>query len=338
MILVTGGCGYIGSHTSVELLSEGEDIVVLDNLSNSHINVVKRIELLADKKLRFVHGDVSDESCLRSLFENYDISSVIHFAGWKVVFDSLHSPLDYYDNNVAATLNLLKIMNEFNCKKIVFSSSASVYGDSSKVPICEDSIVSPVTPYARSKVFIEHILRDIVRSDDQWSALVLRYFNPVGAHVSGLIGEDLSITPNSLMQRVAEVALGYRKTLEVFGCNYPTSDGTGVRDYIHVVDLAKGHLAASNLINNHNGFECLNLGTGCGYSVLDLVQAFEKASGRHISCTFTERREGDVAVCYANPERAQKMLGWEANYGLGRICEDAWRWYTNNPIGYKDIK
>ncbi|BBP45280.1 UDP-glucose 4-epimerase [Thiosulfatimonas sediminis] len=352
MILVTGGAGYIGTHTCVELLESGQDVLVLDNLSNSSITSLERVagivnvdlsilnesELLClarnDERLVFVEGDIRNQSLLRTLFEQFEIDSVIHFAGLKAVGESVEKPLMYYDNNVSGTVALLEVMAEKNCKNIVFSSSATVYGDPASVPISEDFPLSTTNPYGASKLMVENILRDLSISDDAWSIALLRYFNPVGAHESGLIGEDPNGIPNNLMPFVAQVAVGKREQLSVFGDDYDTHDGTGVRDYIHVVDLAKGHLKALDALEKQSGVLTVNLGTGQGYSVLDMVKAFEKASGRAVSYQIVPRRPGDVAKCYANPDYAFNTLGWRAEFGIERMCADAWRWQSQNPNGY----
>lgn len=335
MILVTGGAGYIGTHTCFELLQTGRQVVVLDNLSNSSPEGLARVQALTGQEIIFVKGDIQDEACVRAVFQAYPISAVIHFAGLKAVGESVEQPLRYYENNVAGTVCLLKVMAEFGCKQLVFSSSATVYGDPASVPIREDFPLSTTNPYGSSKLMVENILRDLAVSDNEWSIALLRYFNPVGAHESGLIGEDPNGTPNNLMPYIAQVAVGLRESLNVFGSDYPTADGTGVRDYIHVVDLAKGHLKALDALALNKGVLTVNLGTGRGYSVLEVVAAFERASGRKVPYKLVGRRPGDVAQCYADPSYAEQVLGWRAEYDLDRMCEDAWRWQRQNPNGYR---
>ncbi|PWW05922.1 MULTISPECIES: UDP-glucose 4-epimerase GalE [Pseudidiomarina] len=337
MILVTGGAGYIGSHTVVELLQAGCDVIILDNLCNSSEESIKRVTKITGKAPMFVEGDIRDIELLRSIFSSHDISAVVHFAGLKAVGESVAKPLEYYDNNVYGTLTLLQVMKEFAVKRIVFSSSATVYGDPASVPIREDFPTGGTTnPYGTSKYMVERILADLCAADSEWSAVVLRYFNPVGAHKSGLIGEDPNDIPNNLLPYVAQVAIGRLAQLSVFGNDYNTPDGTGVRDYIHVVDLALGHLAALGKLASTTGFEAVNLGTGNGYSVLDMVAAFEKASGRAVPYKIVARRPGDIATCYADPAYAQKSLGWRAERGLDEMMEDTWRWQSQNPNGYKE--
>ena len=336
MILVTGGAGYIASHTIFELVRSGRRVVVLDNFVNSSPLALSRLETLLDAEISQVEGDVRDIDCLRSVFDEFPISSVMHFAGLKAVGESTEAPLRYYDYNVGGTVSLLNVMKEFSCRKMVFSSSATVYGNPACVPISEDFPLSTTNPYGRSKLMVENILRDLAASDAEWSFAVLRYFNPVGAHESGLIGEDPSGTPNNLMPYIAQVAVGLRESLNIFGNDYPTPDGTGVRDYIHVVDLAKGHLKALDALVSKQGVLTVNLGTGRGYSVLEVVDAFECASGRKVPYTVVERRAGDVAQCYADPAYAKQVLGWQAEYDLDRMCSDAWRWQSMNPTGYDD--
>lgn len=336
MILVTGGAGYIGSHTCLELLQAGKPVVVLDNLSNSSPVSLARVQALTEQEIIFAEGDIRDEICLRAVFQAHPISAVIHFAGLKAVGESVEQPLRYYENNVAGTVCLLQVMAEFGCKQLVFSSSATVYGDPASVPIREDFPLSTTNPYGGSKLMVENILRDLAVSDAGWSIALLRYFNPVGAHESGLIGEDPSGIPNNLMPYIAQVAVGMRESLNVFGSDYPTPDGTGVRDYIHVVDLAKGHLKALDALASNQGVLTVNLGTGRGYSVLEVVAAFERASGRKVPYNLADRRPGDVAQCYADPSHAKQVLGWQAEYDLDQMCQDAWRWQSQNPNGYKD--
>jgi UDP-glucose 4-epimerase len=333
MILVTGGAGYIGSHTIVELLGRGESLLVLDNLCNSSLKVLDRIETISGKRPLFVQADIRDKAALRSVFRDHPIDSVIHFAGLKAVGESVEQPLAYYDNNVTGSINLFQVMAEFAVKRLVFSSSATVYGDPHTVPIAEDFPLSATNPYGRSKLMVEDILRDLGRSAPDWRIAILRYFNPVGAHVSGLIGESPNGVPNNLMPFVSQVAVGQRAELSVFGNDYPTPDGTGVRDYIHVVDLAQGHLAALDALARSTGVLTVNLGTGQGYSVLDMVRSFERASGKKVPYRIVGRRPGDIAACYANPAQAEALLGWRAKLGIDDMCVDTWRWQEANPDG-----
>ena len=333
-VLLTGGAGYIGSHTAVECLAAGHEVVVFDNLSNSSPISLERVARIAGKPLAFVQGDIRDRAALRELFAEHRIEAVVHFAGLKAVGESVERPLLYYDNNIAGSIALFEEMAEAGVKALVFSSSATVYGDPATVPITEDFPLSATNPYGRSKLFIEDMLRDIALSDPGWNVALLRYFNPVGAHESGLIGEDPRGIPNNLMPYVAQVAVGRRPHLNVFGGDYPTPDGTGVRDYIHVVDLARGHVAALNKLLQLGGVQTWNLGTGRGVSVLDMVRAFEAASGKPVPDRIVARRAGDVAQCWADPARAARELGWRAEYDLARMCVDAWRWQANNPDGY----
>ena len=333
-ILVTGGAGYIGSHTCLELLDAGYDVVVVDNLVNSQEESLRRVEKLTGKSLSFYEVDIKDEEKLKEVFRENDIESVIHFAGLKAVGESVSMPLHYYDNNISGTLILCKVMAEYNVKNIVFSSSATVYGDPAEVPITEDFPLSATNPYGNSKLFIEHILKDLHTSDQSWNVALLRYFNPVGAHISGQIGESPNEIPNNLMPYVAQVAVGKLEQLSVFGDDYPTHDGTGVRDYIHVVDLALGHIKAIEKLASKPGVVIYNLGTGKGYSVLDMVKAFEKASSRKVPYKVVDRRPGDIAICYANPGKAKQELGWQATRGIKEMCQDAWRWQSENPNGY----
>jgi len=333
-ILVTGGAGYIGSHTCLELLAAGYDVVVVDNLCNSRKDGLRRVEEITGKQVTFYEMDLRDTDGLHEIFLEHAIESVIHFAGLKAVGESVRMPLHYYSNNIAATLGLCQVMEEFGVKNIVFSSSATVYGDPATVPITEDFPLSATNPYGNSKLFIEQILQDLHTADSSWNIGLLRYFNPVGAHVSGRIGEDPNDIPNNLMPYVAQVAVGRLPELSVFGNDYPTPDGTGVRDYIHVVDLAKGHIKAIEKLKTNPGVVIYNLGTGKGYSVLDMVKAFEKASGRKVPYRITARRPGDIAACYADPGKAWKELGWQAEKGIEEMCEDAWRWQSTNPNGY----
>jgi len=337
MILITGGAGYIGSHTVIELINAGYDIIIYDNFSNSSHEVIKRIEQIVGQPIKVIDADIKDKAKLQETFKNYSINAVIHFAGLKAVGESVQEPLKYYDNNISGSICLFEVMSEFGCKKIVFSSSATVYGEPKSLPILENFPLSATNPYGRSKLFIEDILRDIAISDNGWKILLLRYFNPVGAHASALIGEDPNGIPNNLMPFISQVAVGKREYLSIFGDDYDTLDGTGVRDYIHVVDLAQGHLKALQKINDIQGAVAVNLGTGKGYSVLDMVKAFEKASGKKVSYKIVKRRPGDIAACYADPSFAKEFLGWEAKLDLAKMCEDTWRWQSKNPKGYDTI-
>lgn len=336
-ILITGGAGYIGSHTAVQLMEANYSVIVLDNFSNSSKESIRRAELITGKRVTLVEGDVRDSACLYDIFNEYDITSVIHFAGLKAVGESVERPLLYYQNNVCGTLTLCEVMDKFGVKNIVFSSSATVYGDPEIVPINEGSVVGNTTnPYGTSKYMVERLLNDLSLADSNWSTLVLRYFNPVGAHSSGLIGEDPNGIPNNLLPYVAQVAIGKREQVSVYGNDYPTPDGTGVRDYIHVVDLAKGHLDALRLIENSEpiGFDAINLGTGAGYSVLEVIKAFEEESTRSVPYEIVERRPGDIATCYADPGYAYERLGWKAELGLSDMMRDTWNWQFKNPDGY----
>lgn len=334
-ILVTGGAGYIGSHTSIELLQAGYDIVIVDNFCNSKPESLNRIEELTGKKPKFYEVDILDREGLNKVFDENNIEAVIHFAGLKAVGESVEKPIEYYENNISGTLVLCDVMRKHNVKKIVFSSSATVYGMNNKVPFSEDMPTASATnPYGSTKLFIEQILSDIYVSDNEWSVALLRYFNPIGAHESGRIGEDPNGIPNNLMPYITQVAVGKRKELSVFGNDYDTHDGTGVRDYIHVVDLAKGHLKAVEKVLSSNGVEAYNLGTGNGYSVLDVVNSFEKASGQKVPYKIVERRAGDIGTCYADATKALKELGWKAEKNLDDMCRDSWRWQKNNPNGY----
>jgi len=334
MILVTGGAGYIGSHTVVELLAAGHELLILDNFSNSSPRVLERIEQIAGRRPSVIEGDIRDGALLEKLFASYPIASVIHFAGLKAVGESVEQPMRYYDNNVVGSLRLFEAMAKARVYRLVFSSSATVYGDPHTVPIDESFPLQATNPYGRSKLIIEEMLRDIGRADPQWRVVLLRYFNPVGAHSSGLIGEDPQGIPNNLMPFVAQVAVGRRAELSVFGGDYPTADGTGVRDYIHVVDLARGHLAALEALDRQSGVVPVNLGTGRGYSVLEVVKAFEKASGQAVPYRIVDRRPGDIAACYADPLRARELLGWSAERDIDAMCADAWRWQSANPLGF----
>ena len=326
MILVTGGTGYIGSHTVVELMASGKDVLIVDNLCNSKASVLDRIERIAGRRPGFAQLDVRDRIALRKLFSAHRVDAVIHFAGLKAVGESVTRPLAYYDNNVSGSVALFECMVEAGVKTIVFSSSATVYGDSPQMPIREEFPLSASNPYGRTKLMIEEILRDLAKSASGWEVALLRYFNPVGAHASGLIGEDPNGIPNNLMPYVAQVAMGKLKELPVYGNDYPTPDGTGVRDYIHVVDLARGHLAALTALRTHSGVLTVNLGTGRGYSVLEMVHAFAAVSGKPVPYRIVERRQGDIAQCYADPAFARKLLGWQAQLGIDAMCADAWRW------------
>ena len=334
MILVTGGAGYIGSHTCVELLNAGLRVVVVDNLSNSRVESLKRVERIAGQPVSLFIADMNDRDALREVFSTYPIKAVIHLAGLKAVGESVAKPLPYYYNNVSGSIALFETMAEFGVKRLVFSSSATVYGDPHSVPIREDFPLDATNPYGRTKLMVEEILRDMAGSDPAWRIALLRYFNPVGAHESGLIGEDPNGTPNNLMPFVSQVAVGKREELLVFGNDYPTHDGTGVRDYIHVADLAAGHLAALEVLDRQKTTLTVNLGTGRGYSVLDVIQAFEKASDRPVPFSVTERRPGDIASCYADSARALELMGWRAVRDLETMCRDAWRWQSMNPHGY----
>ena len=330
-IFVTGGAGYIGSHTCIELLQANYNVIVYDNLANSNLESLRRVEKITGKSITFIKGDIRDKDALKNAMTGCD--AVIHFAGLKAVGESVEKPLLYYDNNVLGSLCLFHVMQELSIKNIVFSSSATVYGAPEFLPLTEDHRCEATNPYGETKLAIEMMLRALYNSDKSWQIALLRYFNPVGAHESGLIGEDPSGIPNNLMPFITQVAVGKRKQLAVFGNDYPTPDGTGVRDYIHVVDLAKGHLKALEALGR---FECdaINLGTGTGYSVLELVGAFEQASGQSIPYTIQDRRPGDISACYADPRKAKDLLGWEAALSLNKMCEDSWRWQKQNPDGY----
>ena len=334
-VLVTGGAGYLGSHTCVQLINRGYGVVVLDNFSNSSAESVKRVETITGNKIKLYEGDVRDKSLLDRIFNENKIDWVIHFAGLKAVGESCKMPIEYYDNNVYGTLALLQAMRAHGCKKIVFSSSATVYGDPEVLPLTEECKVGGTTnPYGTSKYFQEIMLNDVYKSDNGWTVVLLRYFNPIGAHESGLIGEDPNGIPNNLIPYIAKVAIGKLKEVGVFGNDYPTPDGTGVRDYIHVVDLADGHVAAIDKIKD-GGVYVYNLGTGVGYSVLDVIYAYEKACGHKIPYTIKPRREGDIAACYANAEKAKRELGFVAKHGIDDMCASSWNWQKKNPNGYK---
>ncbi|MFK3987028.1 UDP-glucose 4-epimerase GalE [Exiguobacterium mexicanum] len=334
-ILVTGGAGYIGTHTVLQLLETGHDVIVVDNLSNSRREALERVEALTGKSVTFYLGDILDRELLEQIFLTHTIDAVIHFAGLKAVGESVSEPLRYYENNVVGTTILLEVMNAFDVKRIVFSSSATVYGMPERTPIDESFPLSATNPYGRTKLMIEDIMRDLAVADPSWSIALLRYFNPIGAHESGRIGEDPFDVPNNLMPYITQVAVGRLNELNVFGDDYDTLDGTGVRDYIHVVDLADGHLKALDYVMDHTGAEAFNLGTGTGYSVLDLVHAFEAESGKAVPYQVTPRRPGDIAMCFADPSKSKRVLGWEAKHDIRAMCRDAWNWQSNNPNGYR---
>ena len=335
-ILVTGGAGFIGSHTVVELQNEGYDVVVVDNLSNSSQKSLERVSAITGKSVKFYEADILDKDALEDIFAKEDITACIHFAGLKAVGESVAKPWEYYQNNIAGTLVLVDVMKQHGCKNIIFSSSATVYGDPAIIPITEECPKGACTnPYGWTKSMLEQILSDIQKADPEWNVILLRYFNPIGAHKSGTIGENPTGIPNNLMPYITQVAVGKRAELGVFGNDYDTPDGTGVRDYIHVVDLALGHLKALQKLDENPGLKIYNLGTGTGYSVLDVVKNFEAATGVKIPYAIKERRPGDIAACYADPARAKAELGWEARYGIREMCEDAWRWQSQNPNGYE---
>ena len=333
-ILVTGGAGYIGSHTAVELMKAGHQVVIVDNLCNSSAKVLDRIEALAGQNFSFVQADVRDSAALDQIFQQQALDGVIHFAGLKAVGESVAQPLRYFDNNVGSTLALLQAMDRANVRRIVFSSSATVYGDPEQVPITENSRLQVTNPYGRTKLMCEDILRDLQVSDPRWQVAILRYFNPVGAHISGTMGEHPNGIPNNLMPFITQVAVGQREFLSIFGQDYPTPDGTGVRDYIHVVDLAQGHLAALNYLQKQQASITVNLGTGRGVSVKELADTFARVTGVPVPYRFVDRRPGDVAACYADTSLAREALGWQAQLGVERMCQDAWRWQSQNPKGY----
>ena len=333
-ILVTGGAGYIGSHTCVELLMAGYEVIVVDNLCNSKEESIRRIKKITGKDLKFHKVDLLDKKALDLIFDSYDVDAVIHFAGLKAVGESVKIPVKYYHNNVTGTLVLCEAMESHGVRNLVFSSSATVYGDPKELPIKEDFPLSATNPYGRSKLMIEEILQDLYYADNRWNIVNLRYFNPVGAHASGLIGEDPNDIPNNLLPIISQVAVGRLTELSVYGSDYPTNDGTGVRDYIHVVDLALGHIESLKKLAENSGFVIYNLGTGNGYSVLEMIKAFEKASGRKIAYKIVDRRPGDIAACYADPFRAKKELGWSAKRDINDMCNDAWRWQSANPDGF----
>lgn len=333
-VLVTGGCGFIGSHTVIQLQQSGFDVVIIDNLSNSKALVIDRIEAISGIRPEFVELDIRDKAGLTELFSQHQFDSAIHFAGLKAVGESTQLPLKYYDNNVAGTVTLCEVMAEFGCKNVVFSSSATVYGDPASVPIKENFPTSTTNPYGASKLMVENILTDLQASDPEWTVVLLRYFNPIGAHKSGTIGEDPKDIPNNLLPYVTQVAVGKLEQLSVFGNDYPTHDGTGVRDYIHVEDLASAHVRAAEKLSDLAGTRIYNLGTGQGYSVLDIVKTFEQVTGQTVNYTITERRPGDIAECWADASLAAQELGWQASRGLKEMLEDAWRWQSQNPDGY----
>ncbi len=332
-ILVTGGAGFIGSHTVVELLNAGYDVVVMDNLCNSSVESLKRVEKITGKKVKFYEADICSKDDLEKIFSENGFFSVIHFAGLKAVGESCKKPLLYYQNNIGGTLTLLEVMGKYNVKSMVFSSSATVYGEPERLPLDENCRLSTTNPYGATKLMQEDILRDIYKADNEWQIMLLRYFNPVGAHASGFIGEDPNGIPNNLMPYVAQVASGKLQQINVFGDDYPTPDGTGVRDYIHVVDLALGHVKAIEHLRA--GVFTYNLGTGKGYSVLDMIHAFEKACGKKLPYKVAPRRSGDIATCYASPDKAREELGWEAKFGIEEMCADQWKWQSGNPNGYQ---
>ncbi len=335
-VLVTGGAGYIGTHTCVELISAGYEVIIVDNLSNSKETAVERVEKITGRDIKFYKIDLLDKEALEKVFVNEKIDCVIHFAGLKAVGESVSIPLKYYHNNLTGTFNLCELMQKYNVKNLVFSSSATVYGDPASVPISEEFPLSATNPYGKTKLMIEDILRDLHYSDNTWNIALLRYFNPIGAHSSGTIGEDPNGIPNNLVPYIAQVAVGKHKEVRVFGNDYNTIDGTGVRDYIHVVDLAKGHVKAlEKLQREHIGIRPYNLGTGNGYSVLQVIKAFSEACGKELPYKIIERRPGDIAACYAKTDRAQSELGWTAEKGINEMCRDSWKWQSQNPEGYK---
>ncbi|MBQ8352640.1 MAG: UDP-glucose 4-epimerase GalE [Clostridia bacterium] len=332
-ILVTGGSGYIGSHTVLELLNKNYNVVVVDNLSNSSYESLRRVQKITGKTVTFYENDIRDTAALEKIFSAHTFDAVIHFAAFKAVGESCKLPLKYYENNISGTVNLLKVMEKFVVKKIIFSSSATVYGTPEKLPLDENCHLSTTNPYGATKLMMENIMTDVWKADNEWTIILLRYFNPVGSHESGLIGEDPKGIPNNLMPYVAQVASGKLQCINVFGNDYDTPDGTGVRDYIHVVDLALGHIAAIEKVNT-SGVHIYNLGTGHGYSVLDMIHAFEKACGKTLPYKICERRPGDIAACYACPDKAEKELGWVAKFGIEEMCASQWKWQSGNPNGY----
>lgn len=334
-ILVTGGCGYIGSHTVLELLNKNYEVVVVDNFSNSSFESLKRVQKITGKEVTFYEADIRDVAAMESIFESHNFDAVIHFAAFKAVGESCKLPLKYYENNISGTVSLLKIMEKHNVKKIIFSSSATVYGDPERLPLDENCRLSTTNPYGSTKLMMENIMQDLYKADNAWNIILLRYFNPVGAHESGLIGEDPKGIPNNLMPFVAQVASGKLQCINVFGNDYDTPDGTGVRDYIHVVDLALGHIAAIEQCNE-TGVHIYNLGTGHGYSVLEMIHAFEKACGKKLPYKICPRRPGDIAACYASPLKAKAELKWEAKFGIEEMCASQWKWQSGNPRGYEE--
>ena len=333
-ILVTGGCGYIGSHTVLELLNKGYEVVVVDNLSNSSYESIRRVQELTGKTVTFYENDIRDTEAMEKIFSRHTFDAVIHFAAFKAVGVSCRLPLKYYENNISGTVNLLQVMEKFNVKKIIFSSSATVYGTPERLPLDETCHLSTTNPYGATKLMMENIMTDVWKADNEWNIILLRYFNPVGSHESGLIGEDPKGIPNNLMPFVAQVASGKLQCINVFGNDYDTPDGTGVRDYIHVVDLALGHIAAIEKVND-TGVHIYNLGTGHGYSVLDMIHTFEKACGKTLPYKICDRRPGDIAACYACPDKAEKELGWKAQFGIEEMCASQWKWQSGNPNGYE---
>ena len=333
-ILVTGGCGYIGSHTVLELLNKDYDVVVVDNFSNSSFESLRRVQKITGKAVTFYEADIRDVAAMENIFAKHSFDAVIHFAAFKAVGESVRLPLKYYENNISGTVSLLQIMEKYNVKKIIFSSSATVYGNPERLPLDENCRLSTTNPYGSTKLMMEMIMQDLYKADKNWNIILLRYFNPVGAHESGLIGEDPKGIPNNLMPFVAQVASGKLSCINVFGNDYDTPDGTGVRDYIHVVDLALGHIAAIEQCNE-SGVHIYNLGTGHGYSVLDMIHAFEKACGKTLPYKICDRRPGDIAACYACPDKAKKELKWEAKYGIEEMCASQWKWQSGNPMGYE---
>ena len=334
-ILVTGGAGYIGSHTIIALQESGHEVHVVDNLSNSSYEAIERVMQITGQKVTFYNNSILDTEAMNRIFETATYDAVIHFAAFKAVGESVSKPLKYYHNNISGTVSLLEAMNKNGVKNIVFSSSATVYGDPQEVPIDESFPLSAANPYGRTKLMMEEILTDLYNAEKDWNVIILRYFNPVGAHKSGTIGEDPNGIPNNLMPYISQVAIGKLERLSVFGNDYPTKDGTGVRDYIHVTDLAEGHVKALSRITPEGSLSIYNLGTGKGYSVLEMIQAFEKASGKKIPYTIAPRRPGDIAECWASPLKAEKELGWKASRGIDEMCADAWNWQKNNPMGYE---
>jgi UDP-glucose 4-epimerase len=333
-ILVTGGAGYIGSHTCIELINYGYEVIVVDNLSNSSIESIRRVEKITKCKISFYQVDIRNKCELENIFNRHSVDAVFHFAGLKSVSESIEYPVEYYENNINGSINLVEVMKKFNCNIFIFSSSATVYGNPHKLPIKENFPLSATNPYGRSKLIIENFLQDVFISDDSWHIALLRYFNPVGAHKSGLIGEDPNGVPNNLMPYISQVATGKLEKLSVFGGDYNTPDGTGVRDYIHVVDLAKGHVKALQVLENRPQILTVNLGTGKGYSVLDMIKTFKKISGMNVPYEIVGRRPGDIASCYMDSSTAEKLLGWKAELGIDEMCKDMWRWQLSNPNGY----